>query len=252
MPARSDSKRRKAPPYSSVVFDCDSTLSAIEGIEELVAGSGEIAARVQGLTKDAMDGLVSLESVFGERLRIAQPSAQDMAAVASRYIETVLPGARELVGGLRRLGKRVVIVSGGLLPAVRPFGEWLGVERSEIFAVDLTFDADGSYLGFDENSPMARSGGKPEQLANLCLGDDAALVGDGMTDLEAQPLVARFIAFGGIEARATVLEQADAAVTLPDMAALVPLLLSPAEIEELRQGAAVGITALLDRAEGLT
>lgn len=251
MPSRSDRTPPQPPPYSSVVFDCDSTLSEIEGIEELVVGSGEVAARVQALTRDAMEGRVSLESVFGERLRIAQPSADDMAAVARRYIETVLPGARELVGSLRLLGKRVVIVSGGLLPAVRPFGEWLGVEPAEVFAVDVSFDADGSYLGFDEGSPMARSGGKHEQLAALGLGGDAALVGDGMTDLEAQPLVARFVAFAGVESRAAVIEQADAAVTLPDMAALVPLLLSPAEIEELRKGGNPGIAALLDRAEGL-
>ena len=31
------------PPFAGVVFDCDSTLSTIEGIEELTAGHVEIA-----------------------------------------------------------------------------------------------------------------------------------------------------------------------------------------------------------------
>ncbi len=251
MPPAQETRRHGPPPYSSIVFDCDSTLSEIEGIEELVAGSGEVARKVQALTQAAMEGRVSLESVFAERLRIAQPSAGDMATVAQRYIETVLPGAPELVRGLRLLGKRVIVVSGGLLPAVRPFGEWLGVDPGEIFAVDLTFTAEGSYESFDESSPLAQSGGKYVQLKALDLAGDAALVGDGMTDLEGQPLVARFIAFAGVEARPAVVDRADASVTIPDFAALVPLLLSEDEIGRLRGEPDAGIAALLGRADGM-
>jgi len=251
MHPRPEIRPSAAPPYACIVFDCDSTLSSIEGIEELVAGSGEVAERVQALTKDAMEGRVSLESVFGERLRIARPSAEDMALVAKRYVETALPGARPMVRALRLLGKRVIIVSGGLLPAVRPFGEWLGVAPEEIFAVDLRFEPDGSYAGFDATSPLARSGGKYEQLEALGLDGDAALVGDGMTDLEAQPLVARFVAFAGVEARPAVMEQTDACVTAPDFAALVPWLVSEAEIDRLLRQEDPGITELLNRARGL-
>ena len=53
------------PPYGTVVFDCDSTLSAIEGVDEL---AGEKRDEVEALTRRAMNGELSLDQVYGERL----------------------------------------------------------------------------------------------------------------------------------------------------------------------------------------
>jgi phosphoserine phosphatase len=69
-------------PLNLIIFDCDSTLSAIEGIDELGRLRGpDVFARVEAMTHDAMNGKISVESVFGERLRIIQPRAADVAAV---------------------------------------------------------------------------------------------------------------------------------------------------------------------------
>lgn len=222
------------PPFAAVVFDCDSTLSTIEGIEELTAGHPEIAA----LTADAMEGRVPLEEVYGRRLELASPVASDMGRIAERYRATALPGAAELVAALHHLGKRVEIVSGGLLPAVRPFGEQLGVPADRIHAVDLRFDGAGAYADYDRQSPLARAGGKRELLAARFPGGDVALVGDGATDLEARDACARFIAFTAVERRPDVVAGADVEVDRPDLAALLPHLASSAEIERL--GAAPG------------
>ena len=50
--------------YPLVVFDCDSTLSTIEGVDELAlrAGVGDEVAR---LTTAAMAGEVPLDQVYG-------------------------------------------------------------------------------------------------------------------------------------------------------------------------------------------
>ena len=57
--------------FASVVFDCDSTLVAVEGIDEL---SGPYRDRITALTDAAMDGSVPLEEVYGRRLEIIQPT----------------------------------------------------------------------------------------------------------------------------------------------------------------------------------
>lgn len=223
------------PPYATVVFDCDSTLATIEGIEELAVLAGTPDAELRRLTAQAMDGSLPLEAVYGRRLDLVDPSRELVARVGARYVETALPHARELVAALRSLGKRVVIVSGGVLPAVRILADHLGVEPADTHAVDLRFAPDGAYAGYDEASPLARAGGKPEVIAPLAARGPVVLVGDGATDLEAAPVCARFVAFGGVEARPAVFEHARVRCATPDLAALVPLLLAPEEIDTLRR-----------------
>jgi len=218
------------PPYDAVVFDCDSTLSAMEGIEEL-AGP-EHAAQLERMTADAMDGRVPLEAVYGRRLELVRPTRAAVEAIGRRYVERLLPNARELTAALRALGKRVAIVSGGLLPAVERLAGELGVD--EVHAVGVRFDRAGGYAGFDEASPLARTGGKPEVVAEIGRAGSVAFVGDGVTDLEAAPRVARFVAFGGVVRREPVFAAAAVGCDSPDLRDLVPLLLSTAEIDRLR------------------
>jgi phosphoserine phosphatase len=219
------------PPYGTVVFDCDSTLSAMEGIEELARGNAEVAR----LTADAMEGRVPLEQVFARRLALVRPSRADVARIGELYVEKLLPNVAALVRALHALGKRVCVVSGGLLPAVRALADFLGIPAERVLAVDVRFERDGGYAGFDEGSPLARARGKVTALELLARpGERLAFVGDGATDLEAAHVADRFIAFAGVERRARVLAEARVACLDPDFRALVPLLLAPEEVEALR------------------
>ncbi|MBJ01481.1 MAG: haloacid dehalogenase [Planctomycetes bacterium] len=231
------------PPYATVVFDCDSTLSAVEGIEFLVeTAADELAERVGTMTAAAMDGTLPLEEVYGARLELVRPSRADLTAVGAAYIERALPGGRELVAALLRLGKTVAIVSGGLRLPVVILAEHLGMELNEIHAVDTLHASDGGYLGFDQASPLARSGGKPEILRGLRSRHPGPLVliGDGATDLEAATVsespVSRFIAFGGVDRREGVFAAAEVTSEATDLTQLLPLLCTRQELGILGSG----------------
>ena len=58
-------------PFRTVLFDCDSTLSTIEGIEELAAAN---RPEIVALTEAAMRGEVPLETVYAKRLELVQPT----------------------------------------------------------------------------------------------------------------------------------------------------------------------------------
>lgn len=193
-----------------IIFDCDSTLSALEGVDELARVRGpELFAQVEGLTHDAMNGKVAVEAVFGERLRVIRPSRAEVEAVGRRYIETVEPTAGEALTVLRAAGWTPMILSGGFRQAIRPLADHLGIERVE--AVDLFFDAVGEYAGFDEAYPTTRSGGKPEVVARLRAEFKPArmvMVGDGVSDLETQAWVDLFVGFGRYVARPRVKAEA--------------------------------------------
>jgi phosphoserine phosphatase len=227
------------PPYAAVAFDCDSTLSAIEGIDELARLQ---SIDVRDLTRRAMQGEIALEDVYKRRLESIRPSRASVEAVGRLYVEHLLPHARELVSALRHLEKRAAIVSGGLEPAVAMLASAAGFDARDVFSVAMRHDARGEYRGFDESSPLARGGGKIEILRSIAreAKGAVALVGDGVTDLEAVEQCAapaRFIAFGGVERREAVFARALVACERADLAALVPLLFSRGEIDKLARSA---------------
>lgn len=194
-----------------ILFDCDSTLSSIEGIDELGRLRGPaVFAEVEAMTTAAMEGRIPVESIFRRRLEIIRPETKHVAEVGRRYIDTVEPTAMATLAEARACGWTPLIVSGGFRNAIRPLAELLGVARIE--AVDLYFGADGTYAGFDETYPTTRSGGKPEVIERLKkeLAPAAiVMVGDGVSDLETKPVVDLFVGFGRYVARDRVRKGAD-------------------------------------------
>jgi phosphoserine phosphatase len=220
-----------------IFFDCDSTLSTIEGIDELARMRG-VEARIVELTNAAMDGRIPLQDVYAERLRLLSPRRADMRAVEEAYKRAVVPDAREVIAALQRLGKRVLIVSGGLADAVTGFGIWLGVSRRDIFAVGLSYNAltgrwwdyqshpqgnpDEEYLVYDDSTLTTQNGKVDVIRAARTKGRRAMLVGDGSSDLAAAHAVDRFVGYCGVVARPLV--RANAPIVLSS-ASLAPILL---------------------------
>ena len=217
-------------PFATVIFDCDSTLSTIEGIDELASNR---RAEIAELTEAAMRGEVTLEEVYGRRLKIVLPTRQQVNALGEAYINTLVPDAREVCAALVRQGIDVRVVSGGLRPAVLAVARELGVRDDAVAAVDLTFDSAGNYSGFEIDSPLARSGGKLEVLRRWMpdMRRPILFVGDGATDLEARPVVDLFVCFAGVVARPTVIAAADIIVYANTLAPIYALAVMPASDE---------------------
>jgi phosphoserine phosphatase len=219
--------------FASVVFDCDSTLARIEGIDEL---AGAHAAEIRALTDAAMQGLVPLEEVYGRRLEIIRPTRETVEDLGRRYVEGLVPDAREVVEALRWLGKQVRIVSGGLRPPVEAVARELGLPADAVAAVGIEFGADGSYGGFERESPVARSGGKTEVIGRWDLPRLSLLVGDGATDLEARPAVDAFAAYMGVAFRPNVAAGADYVLRDESLAPVLALAAGPDDRARLAAG----------------
>lgn len=181
-----------------ICFDCDSTLSAIEGIDELARLRGpQVLAQVAAMTHETMEGRTPIDRVFARRLEIIRPRREEVEAVAAQYIATVEPDAAAVITRLKADGWTPVVLSAGYTQAIEPLARFLGIDRVE--AVPLRFDASGAYAGFDESYPTTRNGGKPARLRELRreLGaDKVVMVGDGVSDLETLPEVDLFVGFG--------------------------------------------------------
>ncbi|MGH7626775.1 MAG: HAD-IB family phosphatase [Gemmatimonadaceae bacterium] len=212
------------PSFRCVIFDCDSTLTRIEGIDLLAGPLHEDSRR---LTELAMSGTVRLEEIYGRRLALIAPTRDQVAEVGERYVAEMVPDAAGVVAALQGEGIEVRILSGGLLPAVLTLARALSVPEWLVGAVNILFNANGSYAGFDTTSPLARSGGKLEMVKRWgpSLPRPVMMVGDGATDLETRPGVDLMVAFAGVVVRPAVVAGADAVIRSTSLASVLPLAL---------------------------
>ena len=195
-----------------LLLDCDSTLSSIEGVDELGRLRGTaIFKAVEDMTNAAMNGGTPMEDIFAQRLNMIKPTLAELQAIGEKYIATVEPTAVETLEKLRATGWKIAIVSGGFTQAIMPLAKFLGVARVE--AVVLKFNEDGTYAGFDETCPTSKSKGK-NMIARRLRADFKAqivvMVGDGASDLEVKGDVDKVIGFGRYVVRPKVKAGADA------------------------------------------
>ncbi|MGZ5602135.1 MAG: HAD-IB family phosphatase [Methylobacter sp.] len=207
--------------FDVICFDCDSTLSKIEGIDEL-AGRVGLGEEMSRLTDAAMNGELALEAIYEQRLSLIKPDRASIDWLADLYIEQIVDGVKEVFDTLTAQGKELHIVSGGLRQAILPLAAYLGLSEKQVHAVDIYFNEDGSYRDYDHESPLARSGGKAEVCRRLLKAQGSlAMIGDGKTDMEAKQAGAFVIGFGGVVDRQIVREQADVYSVEPTLVSIL-------------------------------
>ena len=105
---------------------------------------------------------------------------------------------------------------------INPIADILKITRERVFANNILHDKEGNYVGFDQNEPTSRAGGKAVVVGKLKEKfnyNPLFMIGDGATDMEARPPADAFIGFGGVIVREKVKQGADWFVT--DMQELI-------------------------------
>lgn len=236
------------PHYDHIFFDCDSTLTTVEGIDILAEMAGK-QWRVAVLTQAAMDGAIDLEAVYEKRLRTLRPTRKQIQAIRRVYKRNAVEDAAAVITALQALGHQVYIVSGGLAEPVEEFGVYLGVPRQNIHAVGVRYDQlagdwwqnlvpvneNEQYLDYHEGA-LTVSNGKAQIIQELLDGQSgrSLLIGDGSSDLLAGTAVNLFVGYGGVVKRPRVLAEAPAFIHSASLAPLLALAAGPAAVRRLQ------------------
>src|SRR5437879_2015129 len=126
-------------PLDAIIFDCDGTLSSIEGIDQL-AELNQASEAVKDLTATAMSRTGLTPEIYQKRLDLVLPSRQLIDALGKQYCKNLTPDTKDTIQLLQKLNKQIYIVSAGLYPAIVTLGELLQIPSQNIFAVDMQFD----------------------------------------------------------------------------------------------------------------
>lgn len=221
-------------PLDAICFDCDGTLSAIEGINEL-ARYANVTDKVEALTTIAMSETGINPSIYSERLNLIYPTRQHLITLAKEYFASCAPDIAEVIQMYQRLNKAVYIVSAGMNPAVTLFGEMLQIPSKNIFAVDLFFDEAGNYKKYDHDSPLVHNDGKRLLINQIKKTHPKILhIGDGLNDVATTDIVTRFVGYGGFYFREHIAALCQFYIRSQSLSPLLPLSLTVEEYAKLQ------------------
>ena len=144
--------------HQSILFDVDSTLATIEGLDYLAhqKGVGEIVAT---MTKKAMDGELSMELAMKQKMAIIKPHYGDLIDLGRAYIDHLTPGAMTTIKTLKKQGHDVWIVTGNFQPAVGILAQFLGISPNRVLSNHITFCAPIYWLWRRDMQRKSRPGG---------------------------------------------------------------------------------------------
>ncbi len=169
--------------FGLVAMDMDSTLINIECIDELADIAG-IKSQVAEITRSAMRG--EMDFAASLKRRVVLLAGLDASALEQVYEKRLrlAPGAERMIDGLKALGIRTSLVSGGFTFFTDRLRTRLGLDYA--FSNEPEIE-DGRLTG-GIVGPVLDAGGKAEKLRSvrdkLGLGSEQVIaIGDGANDL---------------------------------------------------------------------
>ena len=193
LPPNSPPPSHTNPRFRLAVFDMDSTLIDQEVIDELARSIG-LTPAVSAITTRAMNGEIDFAASLRERVALLKGVRADVwESLRTDGSITIAKGARELIAGLKDMGVKTAVVSGGFMPMAEWLKGQLGLDYA--FANHLLTAPENDVLLYehlsgelDPSKPLIDAQQKQDILLRLAAQHDVPVeqtiaVGDGSNDL---------------------------------------------------------------------
>jgi len=175
---------RKLADFRLIAMDMDSTLLAIESIDE-IADMQQIKPQVAAITLQTMRGEISFEESLTQRTALLRGLHQD--ALQQVYDERVKlsPGAERMLQLAKRSGLKTMVISGGFTFFTERIKTKLGFDYAAANVLEIE---DNRLTGKVVGDIIGRQG-KAHVLRQVCdeLGlrrEQVIAIGDGANDLD--------------------------------------------------------------------
>ena len=203
------------------IIDFDSTITKVEGLDELAAialantPNGEaIVKKIKDLTDRGMSGELSFSDALRERLALLNANKKHVAQLVEFLKSNITQSFERNRKFLAEFSDQIIVVSSGFKDFILPIVEYLGMNPENVYANTFIYDEAGNIVGIDEDNVLTQTGGKIKLLESLDLDAHISVIGDGFTDFELKKSgqADRFYAFVENIDRPEVTANADFAI----------------------------------------
>jgi len=175
-----------------IIFDFDSTMISVEWLDLLadISLSGNpdkdaILDAIAAITAAGMVGDMSFSLSLQKRLSLLQAKRSHVAQLEDIIQEYISPSFIAHKDFFATHTDNIFVVSGWFEEFIFPVTDFLGIERSKVFANRFVFDEEDTIVGCDTTRHTAQDQGKVRAVNELQLGNaDVVVIWDGFTDYE--------------------------------------------------------------------
>ncbi|CDK28351.1 unnamed protein product [Kuraishia capsulata CBS 1993] len=169
------------------VFDMDSTLIYQEVIE-LIAAYADVESQVAEITTRAMNGEIDFTESLASRVALLRGIESETLWEELKHKIEITNGASELCKGLKALGIKMAVLSGGFLPLARYVASELGLDYAYANNLQVEFENGKEILSGKTCGEIVDGAKKAELLKRIADENEipyskAVAVGDGANDL---------------------------------------------------------------------
>jgi D-3-phosphoglycerate dehydrogenase / 2-oxoglutarate reductase len=203
------------------VIDFDSTVTQVEGLDELAAialkgqaDGAEIVKKIKGLTDAGMSGEISFSEALKSRIELLKANKSHIEILIDFLKTKISDSFLRNKSFLKEYNADIYIVSSGFKEFILPITQSLGLKDENVYANTFTFDEEGNITGVDQSNVLAQTGGKIKLMESLKFEGHVSVIGDGYTDFEIKKagFADRFYAFTENVERPKVIAEADFAI----------------------------------------
>lgn len=204
-----------------LISDMDSTMINIECVDEIADFAGR-KAEVAAITESAMRGDIDFNTSLNQRVAVLKGLSVDVLQEIYQNRLRLNPGAEELIAGLKRMGIKTALVSGGFEYFAHRIKDSLGLDyvlANELDVVDdtLTGKVNGDIVNADVKAQFLKRICEQEGISTK----QSIAVGDGANDLKMMHEAAMGVAY---HAKPKVQKQAGIVLNYHGLDAILHLL----------------------------
>jgi D-3-phosphoglycerate dehydrogenase len=176
-------------PNRKFVFDFDSTLTSVEGLDLLADISlnnnpqkENIINEIQKITDLGIDGDISFPESLNRRIALLKANKNQLIELVGILKNKLSVSVEENKEFFKKYKNQIYVISCGFKEFIDPVVSDLGIESERVFANTFKFDANGFIIGFDESNPLSMHNGKVACLKDSGIEGEIYIIGDGYSD----------------------------------------------------------------------
>ena len=149
------------------VFDFDSTLTSVEGLDVLAEISlegnperAEIVKKIQEITDLGIDGDISFTDSLSRRIALLQANKSHLGELIKLLKGKLSASVAANKSFFEDYKDQIYVISCGFKEFIDPIVADLNITSDRVYANTFKFDEDGTIIGFDEVNPLSQHNGK--------------------------------------------------------------------------------------------